>query len=124
MRIVGVVAEYNPFHLGHAHQLRQAREAAHADAVVAVMSGCFMQRGDAAIVSPAVRAKMALQNGADAVILLPALWSVRDAEHFALGGVHLLTGLAATRSPSARKRRIFPCCRRRWMRSNPPIYPQ
>ena len=93
MRIVGVIAEYNPFHLGHAHQLRQAREAAHADAVVAVMSGCFVQRGDAAIVSPAVRAAMALQNGADAVILLPALWSVRDAEHFALGGVHLLTGL-------------------------------
>ena len=93
MRIVGVIAEYNPFHSGHAHQLRQAREAAHADAVVAVMSGCFVQRGDAAIVSPAVRAAMALQNGADAVILLPALWSVRDAEHFALGGVHLLTGL-------------------------------
>ena len=93
MRIVGVIAEYNPFHLGHAHQLRQAREAAHADAVVAVMSGCFVQRGDAAIVSPAVRAAMALQNGADAVILLPALWSVRDAEHFALGGIHLLTGL-------------------------------
>ena len=93
MRIVGVIAEYNPFHSGHAHQLRQAREAAHADAVVAVMSGCFVQRGDAAIVSPAIRAKMALQNGAEAVILLPALWSVRDAEHFALGGVHLLTGL-------------------------------
>ena len=37
MRIVGVIAEYNPFHLGHAHQLRQAREAAHADAVVAVV---------------------------------------------------------------------------------------
>ena len=47
MRIVGVIAEYNPFHSGHAHQLRQAREAAHADAVVAVMSGCFVQRGDA-----------------------------------------------------------------------------
>ena len=38
MRIVGVIAEYNPFHSGHAHQLRQAREAAHADAVVAVMA--------------------------------------------------------------------------------------
>lgn len=57
MRIVGVIAEYNPFHSGHAHQLRQAREAAHADTVVAVMSGCFVQRGDAAIVSPAIRAK-------------------------------------------------------------------
>ena len=44
MRIVGVIAEYNPFHSGHAHQLRRAREAAHADAVVAVMSGCFVQQ--------------------------------------------------------------------------------
>lgn len=59
MRIVSVIAEYNPFHLGHAHQLRQAREAAHADAVVAVMSGCFVQRGGAAIVSPPFA-----QNGA------------------------------------------------------------
>ena len=93
MRIVGVVAEYNPFHAGHAHQLSQARALARADAVVAVMSGCFVQRGDAALLSPAVRAEMALQNGADAVILLPALWAVRDAEHFALGGVSLLQGV-------------------------------
>lgn len=90
MRMVGVIAEYNPFHAGHAHQLAQARRLSRADAVVAVMSGCFVQRGDAALLSPAVRAEMALKSGADAVILLPALWSVRDAEHFALGGVSLL----------------------------------
>lgn len=90
MRIVGVVAEYNPFHAGHAHQLLQARHLSRADAVVAVMSGCFVQRGDAALLSPAVRAEMALKSGADAVILLPALFSLRDAEHFALGGVSLL----------------------------------
>lgn len=90
MRIVGVIAEYNPFHRGHAHQLSQARTLSQADYVVAVMSGCFVQRGDAALLSPAVRAEMALKNGADAVLLLPSLWSVRDAEHFALGGVSLL----------------------------------
>ncbi|MBQ8556011.1 MAG: nucleotidyltransferase family protein [Clostridia bacterium] len=93
MRIVGVIAEYNPFHLGHAHQLREARQLAQADAVVVVMSGCFTQRGDAALLSPADRARMALECGADAVFALPAVWAVRDAEHFALGGTALLSGL-------------------------------
>ncbi len=93
MRIVGVIAEYNPFHLGHAHQLREARNMAKADAVVVVMSSCFTQRGEAALVSPRDRAEMALRCGADAVFALPVTWAVRDAEHFALSGVALLAGL-------------------------------
>lgn len=92
-RILGVIAEYNPFHAGHAHHLREARKAAKADYVVVVMSTCFTQRGDAAILSPADRARMALSCGADAVFALPAVWAVRDAEHFAMGGVSLLAGL-------------------------------
>lgn len=93
MRIAGVIAEYNPFHLGHAHHLAQTRQLANADAVVVVMSSVFTQRGDAALLSPADRARMALSAGADAVFALPAAWSVRDAEHFALGGVSILSGL-------------------------------
>lgn len=93
MRIVGVIAEYNPFHLGHAWHLAQARLAAQADYVVVVMSTCFTQRGDAAILPPMERARMALRCGADAVFALPAAWAVRDAEHFALGGVALLKSL-------------------------------
>lgn len=93
MRVVGVIAEYNPFHLGHAHHLAEARRLARADAVVVVMSSVFTQRGDAAILSPADRVKMALSAGADAVFALPAAWAVRDAEHFALGGVSILAGL-------------------------------
>lgn len=92
-RILGVIAEYNPFHLGHAHHLKAAREAYHADYVVVVMSTCFTQRGDAALLSPRDRAEMALRCGADAVFALPAVWAVRDAEHFALGGVSLLHAL-------------------------------
>lgn len=92
-RIVGVIAEYNPFHLGHAHHLARAREEAGADYVVAVMSTCFTQRGEAAILSPADRVKMALSCEADAVFALPAVHAVRDAEHFALGGVTILNGL-------------------------------
>ena len=93
MRVVGVIAEYNPFHLGHAHHLAEARRLAKADAVVVVMSSVFTQRGEAAILSPADRAKMALSAGADAVFALPAAWAARDAEHFALGGVSILSGL-------------------------------
>ena len=95
-RILGVIAEYNPFHLGHAHHLQLAREAAGADYVVVVMSSCFTQRGDAALLSPSDRARMALACGADAVFALPAAWAVRDAEHFALGGIHLLDALGCT----------------------------
>lgn len=93
MRVVGVIAEYNPFHRGHAWQLQEARRLANADYVVVVMSGCFTQRGEAAVLTPSERAKMALSCGADAVFLLPAVWAVRDAEHFALGGVSILAGL-------------------------------
>ena len=75
MRVVGVIAEYNPFHLGHAYHLAQARRLANADAVVVVMSSVFTQRGDAALLSPADRAKMALSAGADAVFALPAVWA-------------------------------------------------
>ncbi len=93
MRIVGVVAEYNPFHLGHAHHLQEAKRLSGADYAVVVMSTCFTQRGDAALLAPSARARMALNAGADAVFALPAQWAVRDAEHFALGGVSLLAGL-------------------------------
>ncbi len=93
MRVVGVIAEYNPFHLGHAHHLAEARRLAKADAVAVVMSSVFTQRGDAAILPPADRTRMALSAGADAVFALPAVWAVRDAEHFALGGTAILAGL-------------------------------
>ncbi|MBQ7850679.1 MAG: nucleotidyltransferase family protein [Clostridia bacterium] len=92
-RILGVIAEYNPFHTGHAYQLQRAREICQADYVVVAMSTCFTQRGEAAILPPAVRAGMALHDGADAVFALPAVWAVRDAEHFALGGAAILDGL-------------------------------
>jgi len=93
MRVTGVIAEYDPFHRGHAHHLKIAREASRADYVVAVMSCCFTQRGIVSLLPPDDRVRMALLNGADAVIALPAMWSVRDAEHFALGGVRLLQGI-------------------------------
>jgi predicted nucleotidyltransferase len=95
VRVCGVICEYNPFHRGHAFQLQKARELSGAQVMVCVMSGPFTQRGDAAILSPGLRAEMALQSGADVVVELPAAYAVREAEFFALGGVSILHALKA-----------------------------
>lgn len=93
MKICGVICEYNPFHLGHEYQLREAKKRSGADAVVCVMSGCFTQRGEAAILPPALRAKHAVLCGADAVIALPVVFSAASAEIFARGAIRLLCSL-------------------------------
>ena len=91
MKSVGIIAEYNPFHNGHAYQLQKAKEASGADFAVAVMSGDFVQRGEPAMFEKRLRAKWALENGADMVITLPAPFALASAEAFALGGVTLLS---------------------------------
>lgn len=91
MKSVGIIAEYNPFHNGHAYQLQKAKEASGADFAVAVMSGDFVQRGEPAMFEKRLRAKWALENGADMVITLPTPFALASAEAFALGGVTLLS---------------------------------
>ena len=90
---VGVICEYDPFHLGHARQFSLIRERLPQARILCVMSGCFTQRGMPALFSPAFRARAALLAGADAVLELPCAFSVREAENFALGGVAVLNGL-------------------------------
>ena len=94
-RLLGVICEFDPFHNGHARLLRLLRERTGCDGVVCAMSGSFTQRGEATIVSKWARAEMALRCGADLVFELPALFAVRDAAHFAAGGVQLLAALGA-----------------------------
>ena len=94
MRIAGIVAEYNPFHTGHAWHIARTREAG-CDAVIVCMGGHFTQRGEAAMLSKWDRARMALACGADAVFELPALFAVRTADAFARGGVGILAGLGS-----------------------------
>lgn len=93
MRIAGIIAEYNPFHRGHAHHIRQTRALSGCDFVVVCMAGNFTQRGEAACLDKWRRAEMALRCGADAVFELPALWTLRTADAFARGGVAILGGL-------------------------------
>ncbi len=92
MNVTGIIAEYNPFHNGHLYQIQKVRENG-ADYIVVVMSGDFLQRGVPAMMDKYARAKMALQNGADLVIELPALYATGSAWYFARGGVSLLDKL-------------------------------
>ena len=93
MRTVGIIAEYNPFHNGHAYQIEKALELSSADAALCVMSGDFVQRGEPALVSKYIRAHMALLSGASCVVELPALFATASAEYFARGAVNILNGL-------------------------------
>ena len=94
MNIIGVVGEFNPFHLGHREHIVQASRLAGEDAaVVCVMSGDFVQRGSPAVFDKHTRAEAAALCGADVVFELPLPWCVASAERFAMGAVGLLDSL-------------------------------
>ena len=96
MHIIGIICEYNPMHLGHIWQISQTRKTAGEDAaIVCAMSGNFVQRGEAAIVRKHIRARAAIESGADLVLELPLPWAVASAEKFAYGGVSLLQATGA-----------------------------
>ncbi len=91
MRAVGIVAEYNPFHAGHMFQLARIRESFGPDTpVVAVLSGDFVQRGEAAVFSKFARAEAAVRCGVSLVLELPLPWCLSSAEGFARGGIGAL----------------------------------
>ena len=96
MRVIGIVCEYNPFHNGHAWHIRQSRKAVPESPVICVMSGDYVQRGEAAIYSKFARAEAACACGADLVVELPLPWSLSSAESFARGAVGMLYQLGAT----------------------------
>ena len=97
MAIIGIVAEYNPFHTGHEYHIARSRELLGADStVICVMSGDFVQRGEPALYSKFARAEAACRCGADLVIELPLPWALSSAEGFARGSVGLLGALGAT----------------------------
>ncbi|MGO1058096.1 nucleotidyltransferase [Planococcus sp. FY231025] len=90
MKATGIVVEYNPFHNGHLHHARQAKKVSGADAVIAVMSGQFLQRGEPAFADKWARTQMALANGIDLVFELPYVYATAQASDFAKGAIALL----------------------------------
>ena len=91
MGAIGIVAEYNPFHTGHALQLARTRELLGSNVpAVAVMSGSWVQQADCAIADKWTRARLALMGGVDLVLELPTVWAMASAESFARGAVSIL----------------------------------
>ena len=91
--VLGIIAEYNPFHNGHLYHLKESKQKCNAKYVVAIISGNFTQRGDVSIVNKFEKAKMAIENGIDMVIELPTLYSISSAENFANGAIKILNEL-------------------------------
>lgn len=93
MKIVGIIAEYNPMHNGHIYHLEKSKEITNSEYCIVVMSGSFTQAGNIAIYDKFQRAKIATKYGADLVIELPAIYASSSAESFAFGAINILDQL-------------------------------
>ncbi len=91
--VLGIIAEYNPFHNGHLYQIEEAKKQTGAKYVIAIISGNFAQRGNTSLVNKWVKAQMALENGVDMVLELPTIYSISSAENFAEGAIKILDNL-------------------------------
>lgn len=91
MKVAGIIAEYNPFHTGHAYHMAETRRRLGGDTgVICVQSGNWVQRGECALTDKWTRAAMALRGGADLILELPLPWAISSAEGFAQGAVEVL----------------------------------
>ncbi len=93
MKVAAIICEYNPFHNGHKFHIEETRRKTGVDAVVAIMSGNFVQRGDVAVFPKNLRAQAAINGGADLVLELPVPFATGSAEFFAQGAVRILDAL-------------------------------
>ena len=93
MQVAGIIAEYNPFHHGHAYQIQTLRKRYPDIRIVAIMSGSFTQRGAPVLLDKWTRAAHAVTGGVDLVLELPFVFACRSAQDFARGGISLLSRL-------------------------------
>ena len=92
-RVLGIIAEYNPFHNGHLYHIARSKQETNAQYVIGVISGNFVQRGNTSIINKWIKARMALLNGVDLVIELPTVYSISSAENFAEGAIKIFNSL-------------------------------
>jgi len=93
MKVAAIIAEYNPLHFGHVYHIDSTKKLSNCDAVIGIMSGNFVQRGEPALIDKFMRTRMALKNGIDLIIELPIVYSLASAEFFAFGAVSILNRL-------------------------------
>ena len=92
-KVLGIIAEYNPFHNGHLYHLQNSLKLTNADYKIAIITGNFTQRGSTSLIDKWSKAEIALKNGIDLVIELPLLYSISSAENFAEGAIKILNSL-------------------------------
>ncbi|WP_454943097.1 nucleotidyltransferase [Fusobacterium hwasookii] len=92
--VIGLIVEYNPFHNGHLHHIEEIDRLFEDNIKIAVMSGDFVQRGEPSLINKFEKTKIALSQGIDIVIELPAFYSTQSAEIFAKGSVNILNQLS------------------------------
>ena len=109
-KVLGIVAEYNPFHNGHLFHLEESKKITGATYTIAVMSGNFTQRGSTSLIDKWSKAKSAIENGIDLVIELPVLYSISSAENFAEGAIKILNSKLSALNATGLKT---------WLQSNP-----
>ncbi len=92
-KVIGIVAEYNPFHNGHKYQIDKIREKYKDATIVVVSSSSFTQRGDTSILNKFDKAEVALNNGVDLVVELPYVYSTQSSDIFANAAIKILNYL-------------------------------
>ena len=93
MHIIGLIAEYNPFHNGHLYQINKIKEKYPDSILIAVVSSSFTQRGDVSILDKWTKTQIALDNGIDIVVELPYVYATQSSDIFANGAVTILNKL-------------------------------
>lgn len=91
--VLGIIAEYNPFHNGHLYHLQKSKELTNSEFTICIIGGNFTQRGSVSMVDKWTKAEMALNNGADLVLELPTIYNISSAENFASGAIKILNSL-------------------------------
>lgn len=121
-KVAAIICEYNPFHNGHKYHIDQTKNQTGADYVMCIMSGSMVQRGQIAITDKWQRAKIAVQNGADLVVELPAVNVLQSADNFAFGAVELLhaIGVVDFLSFGSETGDVEPLCHIANILNNPP----
>jgi predicted nucleotidyltransferase len=100
MNVLGIIAEYNPFHEGHKYHLQKSKELSGCDYTIAVMSGNFLQRGQPALYDKWLRAEIAVKNGIDLVIEIPTAFACNNSDYFSKGGISILEKLGCVKTIS------------------------
>ena len=91
--MVGIIAEYNPFHNGHLYHLKKVKEMFKDETIVLVLVGNFLNRGDVSIIDKFDKTKLALKYGVDLVVELPFIFSTQSADIYAMGAITILNHL-------------------------------